>query len=144
MYPNESSRVLVYCLRSHNMLDWYVYMRLWKYIWLYEWNLSCSSLPYFCCCVLLCGTLFCDDHQLIDVSKCVEHLWTTGRWWFRRIVPMAHLLVCPWIYMLFVKLFIQFSFGHRGVPWIVRSWVLNSKTALLCYLYCDASFNFVY
>jgi len=29
---------------------------------------------------------------------------------------MAHVLVRPWIYMPFVKLCIQFSFGHRGVP----------------------------
>jgi len=39
MYSDESSRVLVYCLESHNMLSWYVYMGLWKYIWLYGWNL---------------------------------------------------------------------------------------------------------
>jgi len=33
--------------------------------------------------VLLCGFFSCDDHQLIDVSRCEEHLWPTWRWWFR-------------------------------------------------------------
>jgi len=37
-------------------------------------------------CVLLCGTLFCDDHQLVDVSRCEEHPWATGRWWCRCIL----------------------------------------------------------
>jgi len=36
-------------------------------------------------CVLLCGTLSCNDHQLVGVSRCEEHSWTTGRWWFRCI-----------------------------------------------------------
>jgi len=41
----------------------------------------CTSLPYFCYCVfLLCGTLICDDHQLVGVSRDEEHPWTTGRW----------------------------------------------------------------
>jgi len=57
MYQDESSRVLVYCLESHNMLSWYVYMGLWKYIWLYGWNLLCSSLLYFRCCVFCCVVL---------------------------------------------------------------------------------------
>ncbi|QCE06719.1 hypothetical protein DEO72_LG9g1733 [Vigna unguiculata] len=30
-------------------------------------------------CVLLCGTFFCDDHQLVDVSRCEEHPRATAR-----------------------------------------------------------------
>jgi len=26
---------------------------------------------------------FCDNDQFIDVSRCEEHPWSTGRWWFR-------------------------------------------------------------
>jgi len=48
-YLDESSRVVVYCLKGHNMLGWCEYMKMWKYIWLIGWNLLCSSLPYFCC-----------------------------------------------------------------------------------------------
>jgi len=42
------------------------------------------ALAYPTCllCVLLCGTLLCDDHQLIGVSRCEEHLWAARRWWF--------------------------------------------------------------
>jgi len=28
---------------------------------------------------------FCDDHQFIDVSRCENFLWSTGKWWFRCI-----------------------------------------------------------
>jgi len=41
------------------------------------------AYPSVIVCVLLCGTLFCDDHQLVDVSRCEEHSWSIGRWWFR-------------------------------------------------------------
>jgi len=101
-------------------------------------------------CVLLCGTPSCDDHQLVDVSRCEEHPRAIRRWWFRCMICMGwtlisllgfslglrpmYLFVLGSTYFL-CKHFIQFSFGHRGVLWIVRSWVLNSRTALLCYLF---------
>ena len=94
MYPDESSRVVVYCLMSHNMLGWIECMILWNYIGLDGWNILCFSLPYFyLLCVLLCGTFFCDDHQLVDVSRCEEHPRTTGRWWFRCMICMGWILV---------------------------------------------------
>jgi len=49
-------------------------------------NFYALAYPTFLLCVLLYGTLFCDDHQLVDVSRCEEHSWTAGRWWSRRIV----------------------------------------------------------
>jgi len=36
------------------------------------------AYPSVLLCVLLCGTLFCDDHQLVDVSRYEEHPWSTG------------------------------------------------------------------
>ena len=57
MYPDESGRVVVYYLTSHNMLGWIECMILWNYIWLNGWNLLCFSLPYFCCCVICCVVL---------------------------------------------------------------------------------------
>jgi len=45
-----------------------------------------SALAYpsiVCCMSCVCGFLFCDDHQFIDVSRCEEHRWSTRRWWFR-------------------------------------------------------------
>jgi len=82
MYPDESSRVLVYWFKSHSMFECFVYWWLWKRIRLLDEIILCSSLPYFYCCVFCCDTLFCDDHQLVDVSRCEEHSWSTGRWWF--------------------------------------------------------------
>jgi len=32
-------------------------MILWNCIWWYEWNLLCSSLPYFYCCAFCCVVL---------------------------------------------------------------------------------------
>jgi len=57
MYPDESSRVVVYCLNNHNMLGWFECMVLWNYIWFNGWTLLCSSLPYFLCCVICCVIL---------------------------------------------------------------------------------------
>ena len=48
MYSDESSRVLVYWLKGHNMLGWYMYVGLWRYIWLHDKNLVGSSLPFAC------------------------------------------------------------------------------------------------
>jgi len=38
----------------------------------------------FIVCSAVCA-IFCNDHQLVGVSRCEEHPWATGRWWFRRI-----------------------------------------------------------
>jgi len=43
------------------------------------------AYPTFIVVCSLCGTLFCDEHQLVDVSRCEEHPWATRRWWFHRI-----------------------------------------------------------
>jgi len=48
MYPNESTRVLVYWFEGHNMLGWCMYVWLWRYIWLHDKNLFGSSLPFAC------------------------------------------------------------------------------------------------
>jgi len=42
--------------------------------------------------VVVCSAvwvLFCDDHQLVDVSRCEEHPWSIGRWWFRCLVDLT-------------------------------------------------------
>jgi len=44
------------------------------------------AYPSVLLCVLLCGSLFCDDRQLVDVSRWEENTWSTGRWWFRCLV----------------------------------------------------------
>jgi len=49
-------------------------------------RLLALAYPSILLCVLLCGSLFCDVHQLVDVSKCEEHPWLTRRWWFRCLV----------------------------------------------------------
>jgi len=51
MYPDESSRVVVYWRNVHNMLVWCICCWLWKYAWLHDKINFGSSLP-FCC--LLC------------------------------------------------------------------------------------------
>jgi len=50
-------------------------------------SLLALTYPFVVCCVFcMCGYLFCDDHQLVDVSRCEEHLWSSRRWWFRSLV----------------------------------------------------------
>jgi len=29
---------------------------------------------------------FCNDHQFIDVNRCENYSWSTGKWWFRCLV----------------------------------------------------------
>jgi len=41
-----------------------------------------SSLPFcFVVCPVVWLSLFYDD-QLVNVSRCEEHPWSTRRWWF--------------------------------------------------------------
>ena len=87
-YPDESSRVVVYCLKSHNMLGWFECMILWDYIWFYGWNLLCSSLPYFYCCVFCCVVL--SFAMIINLLMWADARNTCGQQgWFHRIVSMG-------------------------------------------------------
>jgi len=54
-YPDESSRVVVYWMKSHNMLGCYMDMRWWKYIWLYDDYVVGSSLPVSLHGCVVCG-----------------------------------------------------------------------------------------
>jgi len=83
MYPDESSRVVVYCLEGRNMLVWCMYSGLWICIWLHWWNDFGSSLPFACLIVSCVVLLFCDDHQIIDVSRSERFSRSTGEWWLR-------------------------------------------------------------
>jgi len=82
MYPDESSRVLVYWLESHNLLGWCMHIGLWKYIWLHDKIFLALAYPYFW---LPCMLFFypCDDHQFIDGSRCERYSRSTGKRWFR-------------------------------------------------------------
>ena len=62
-YPDESSRVILYWLESHNMLGCCMDIEWWKYIWLYDNNVVGFSLPCCCIVVLYVALLSCDDHQ---------------------------------------------------------------------------------
>ena len=56
MYPDESSRVLVYYLEIHNMLSWYVYMELWIYIFGCMDEIFCAlAYPTF---VVVCSAVW--------------------------------------------------------------------------------------
>jgi len=63
-YPDESSRVVVYWMKSHNMFGCYMVMRWWKYIWLYDEYVLALAYPFCCMVVLYVVVLPCDDHQL--------------------------------------------------------------------------------
>jgi len=70
MYLNESSRVLVYWFESHSMLGCCMYSWLRKCIRLHDEIILCSCLPYcLWLYILWCGLFFCNDHQLVDVSR---------------------------------------------------------------------------
>jgi len=78
MYPDESSLSVLFwkvitCLRDVCIIDC-------------ESISDCMIKPLlalaypsvFVVCPA-CGTLFCDDHQLVDVSRCEEQPWSTER-----------------------------------------------------------------
>ena len=54
-YPDESSRVVVYWVKSQNMFGCYVDMRWWKYIWLHVEYVVGSSLPF---CFVVCSAMW--------------------------------------------------------------------------------------
>ena len=89
MYPDESSRVLVYWFESHNMLGCCMYVGLWKYTWLHDENLFGSSLPFAHLIACMLFFYFCDDHQFIDGSICERYSWAIGERGFRCIVHLG-------------------------------------------------------
>ena len=86
MYPDESSRVLVYWLKGHNLLGWCMYIGLWKYICLHDKTNFGFSLP-FCCLlyVLWCGFFF----LLQWSSTC----WCEQRWELPLIIGVMEVLL---------------------------------------------------
>jgi len=53
-------------------------------------SLLALAYPFVVCCMFyMCRSLFCDDHQLVDVSICEEHPWSTRRWWFHCLAIWA-------------------------------------------------------
>jgi len=50
---------------------------------LYDKPFSALAYPSVVCCMsCMCDFLFCDDHQIIDVSRCEKYSWSTGKWRF--------------------------------------------------------------
>jgi len=76
MYPDESSRVLVYWFEGHNMLGWSVYIGLWKYIWLHDEIFLALAYPLLVWLPCMLFFYLCDDHQFIDGSKCERYSWS--------------------------------------------------------------------
>ena len=135
MYPDESSRVLVYWFESHSMLGCYMYIGLWKYTWLHDENLFGYSLPFACLIACMLFFYFCDNHQFIDWSICESISWSTGERWIHYIVFLGWTSCDDWAFLLgqwpmyclafgllFFKtlsLFLYVLFWHRGVPWLL-------------------------
>jgi len=51
-YPDESSRVVVYCFKGRNMLVWRMYDGLWICFWLHWW---CDFMHKLTLLLLLCA-----------------------------------------------------------------------------------------
>jgi len=136
MYPDESSRVVVYCLESRTFLfDICIMDCEYVYIWLYWWNDFGSSLPFVCLIVLCVVLLFCDDHQFIDVSINKRFSRSTGERWLRCVahlgwswcfILLGFLGLQPMYFVDLWPLYVSFNFmsgfpWHCGVPYVVRS-----------------------
>ena len=140
----------MYWLEVHNMLGWCMKSWLWKYIRLHDKTTFGSSLPLCCFCMFyMCGSPFCDDHQLVDVSRCEEHPWSTWRWWFRYLAIWAgfyYFGLSFWGYDPCTSLSFNFLFWlllHFVSSLVLASWCaldkckelsLNFRTALLYYI----------
>jgi len=135
MYPDESSRVLVYWFESQNMLGCCMYIGLWKYTWLHDENLFGFSLPFACLIACMLFFYFCDAHQFIDGSRCERKSWSTGERWIRCIVFLGWTSCADWAF-LFLKtlsLFLYVLFWHRGVPWLLYEVVIVLQDCLTYY-----------
>ena len=85
---------VITCLGDVCMLD---YERIFDCIW---WNLYGSSLPYlfvWFSCMLFFS--FCDDHQLVDMSRCEKHSRSTGKRQFRYIVCLGWTSHLVWAFV---------------------------------------------
>ena len=93
-YLDESSRVVVYRLKSHNMRGCCMDIGWWKYIWLYDENIVGSSLPCLFMVVLYVVLLSCDDHQFDWWEQMGEVLVVSKE----MVIPLLNLL--GWIYLI--------------------------------------------
>jgi len=86
------------------------------------------AYPSVLLCVMLCGSLFCDDHQLVDVSRCEEHPWPTGKWWFRCLVDLTWAL----LFMSFARTMAHVLFMFHVVFLVTLDIVLVLFDIMVC------------
>ena len=114
---------LVYWFESHSMLS-VLCMVGCESVLDYLMKLFCTlAYPTF---IVVCSALWYPLlrwSSTIGVSRCEEHPWATGRWWFRCIVRVewslislwiffiAHVIVRPWIYILLLNSLSSFLLG---------------------------------
>ena len=107
-------------------------------------------------CDLLCGILFCDDHQLVSVSRCEEHPQATGggdsaaqsAWtslYFRTSLSRAvtHVIVGFRFIYFQLTLYPVFSWASWCAMGCKELSFKLPDCACMLYL-CDATFNFAY
>jgi len=86
MCLDESSLSRSVLFTSDNMIGWHIFISLWNSMYLYDKMFYTLAFPFACLVALYVVLLFSDDHQFIDVSRCEEHLRSTGKGWFHCIV----------------------------------------------------------
>jgi len=91
------------------------------------------AYPSTLLCVLLCGSLSCDDHQLVDVSRCEEHPWPIGRWWFRCLVDWTSIF----LFMPFARVMTHVLFDMYCVSDYFRPYTLSCLAS-----WCALGFSF--
>jgi len=76
---------------SHNIIGWYLHFGLWRCIKLYDELFFALAYPSVCLLYVLhvWFSLFWDDNQFIDVSRCEKHPWSSGWWRFCRIAYLG-------------------------------------------------------
>jgi len=127
-WVESSLSVLIW--KDITCLGWCMYVGLRTYIWLHWWNLYGSSLP--CLLVWLSCMLFfyfCDDHQLVDVSRCEKHSRSTEKRWFRCIVRLGWTSLFVWAFVGVMAHVLLYSL-------VLYLYLLDFSTGLLLASWC--------
>ena len=124
-YPDVSSRVVVYWMKSHDMLGCDMDMGWWYCIWLYDENVLALAYPVYCMIVLYVVLLSCDGHQF-DWWEQIGEVLVANK---GMVIPLLSHLGWSFLHVFFrvmalvsLYAFLLYALGETCIQFSLASW----------------------